>query len=249
MTAPPAAGPGRTDILGVGFDGVTAQEAVRRAEELIRCRAGAYICTPNPEIVMLCRRDRALRAAVGGASLVLPDGVGIVWASRVLGTPLPERVTGIDLFTALLEQTRSSLYLLGGQPGAADAAAGRIVRQYPGITIAGTAHGYFEDEDAAAAAVRACAPDIAAVCLGSPKQELFMARRDLGGALCLGLGGAIDVLAGRVERAPAAWQERGLEWLWRLLLEPRRIRRQIRLPGFAAAVMIQRIRKLWKKEN
>ena len=76
-----------------------------------------------------------------------------------------------------------------------------------------------------------------------------MARRDLGGALCLGLGGAIDVLAGRVERAPAAWQERGLEWLWRLLLEPRRIRRQIRLPGFAAAVMIQRIRKLWKKEN
>ena len=241
---------GRTDILGVGFDSVTAGEAASLAQRLITDRAGAYICTPNPEIVMMCRRDPELREAVDGSDLVLPDGVGVLWASRMLGRPLPERVTGIDLFAALLQNTQAGVYLLGGKPGVAEAAAEQLLRDHPHITIAGTAHGYYSDEEAAAGAVRACAPDITAVCLGSPKQELFMSRfRSADTGVMIGLGGALDVLAGRVKRAPESWQERGFEWLWRLMHQPGRAARQIQLPAFAAAVCVQRMQMSWKKEN
>ena len=234
----------RQEILGVGFDGVTMDEAVKRALELMTRRERAYVCTPNPEIVMRSRKDAALRAAINGASLVLPDGVGVVWAAKRLGKPIPQRVTGYDFLLSLLGKMRGSVFVLGGRPGVAEKAAQEIERRFPYVTIAGCQHGYFTDGDAVSEKIRNAAPDLLIVCLGSPKQELWMAEhRDVGAGLMAGLGGAADVLAGEVKRAPPGWQKRGLEWLYRLIHEPRRIKRQIRLPLFVAAILVQRKRK------
>lgn len=233
------------EILGVRFDGVTLDEAVSQALEYIAVRKAAYVCTPNPEIVWECRKNSALRRAVLGADMVLPDGVGVVWASRVLGAPLPQRVTGYDFLLALLERLEGTVFLLGGQPGVAEDAAGTIAEKFPAVTVVGCMDGYFTDGDAAVKAVASAAPDLLLVCLGSPKQELWMAENKdrLPVGLMAGLGGCLDVLSGHVRRAPQGWIRLHLEWLYRLLQQPRRIRRQLRLPLFVLAVLAQRIKK------
>lgn len=239
----------RTDVLGVGFDAVTMDEAIFEARALMARRRGAYICTPNPEIVMRCGKDEALRRAVNGADLVVPDGAGVLWAAKTLGRPLPERVPGIDLFTGLLARTNARTYLLGGRPGVAAEAARAIREAFPTAVITGLRDGYFEDDLEVVREIETNAPDIVAVCLGSPKQELWMAAHSgMNAGVMLGLGGTLDVLAGRTKRAPLPWRERGLEWLWRLLREPKRLGRQIRLLGFPPAVYRQRKRECKKAD-
>ncbi len=233
------------EILGVRFDAVTIDGAVDRALALMGQRRCAYVCTPNPEIVWASRKDEALRAALAGADMTLPDGVGIVWAAKTLGTPVPERVTGYDFLLALLARFQGRLYLLGGKPGVAEDAAAAIARQFPRVHVCGVMHGYGDDAQAARRAVEDAAPDLLLVCLGSPRQEIWMAenagRVPVG--LMAGLGGCLDVLSGRVKRAPEAWIRWKLEWLYRLLREPRRIKRQIRLPAFALAVLAEKRKK------
>lgn len=231
----------RQEILGVGFDPVTGDQAAAWALERLERREAGYICTPNPEMIMLARKDPALLRAVNGADMVLADGVGVLWASRRLGKPLPERVAGYDFLMTLLEKMTGSVFLLGGKPGVAEKAAETIRARFPGVTVAGAMDGYFTDEGPVLEAIGAARPDLLLVCLGMPKQELWMAaHRDCGACLMAGLGGSLDVLAGTVKRAPAFWRERGLEWLYRLLRQPRRIKRQIRLPLYAAAVLARR---------
>lgn len=238
----------RTDVLGVGFDPVTLDEAVTRAMALMQER-GAYICTPNPEIVMRCREEPSLMAAVNGADLVIPDGIGVILAAKALGRPLPERVAGFDLFTSMLERMEGSLYLLGGLPGVAERAARAITAAFPRVTVVGCRDGYFSDEAAVLRDIEGKKPALLAVCLGAGKQERFMAaHRDMDVGVMMGLGGALDVLAGNAKRAPAFWRKHGLEWLWRLVREPKRIKRQIRLPAFLLAVQRQR-KQEWKKEG
>ena len=231
-------------VMGVLFDGVTMDQAVDRALDLMASGRSAYVCTPNPDIVWDCRRDSSLRRAIAAADMTLPDGIGIVWASRVLGCPVPERVTGYDFLLALLEQLKGSVYLLGGRPGVAERAAAAIEARWPAVTVAGTHHGYFEDDEAVLADIRAAGADFIMVCLGSPRQELWMEanRPRLPHGLMTGLGGCIDVLAGDVARAPERWIRLNLEWLYRLLHQPGRIRRQIRLPLFALAVLAERMK-------
>ena len=240
------------DILGIRFDGLTVDEAVERALALISARQVAYVCTPNPEIVWAARKNSALRGAIEGAAMTLPDGVGVVWASKVLGFPLPERVSGYDLLLALLARFQGTVFLLGGRPGVAERAAGAIKKQFPAVTVAGCHDGYFEDGEAVLQAVSYAAPDMVLVCLGSPRQELWMAQNARGAELppCLmmGLGGSLDVLAGDVSRAPESWRRAGLEWLYRLLHDPRRLKRQLCLPLFVGAVLLQRIKKRGSKE-
>ena len=236
----------RTDVLGVGFDPVTMEEAVSRALKLME-RRGTYICTPNPEIVMLCRKDHGLVTAVNGADMVIPDGIGVVMASKALGRPLPERVAGYDLFTEILQRMEGTVYLLGGRPGIAEAAADEIEKRCPRVTVVGCRNGYDPDEAAVIQDIEETRPGLLAVCLGAGKQERFMAaHRTPAVGLMMGLGGALDVLAGNAKRAPACWRDRGFEWLWRLLREPRRIKRQICLPAFLLAVRKQRKRE-WEK--
>lgn len=233
----------RREILGVGVDVLTMDEALARADILSRERRGAYVCTPNPEMVWACRKDERLRLAVNGADMALADGVGVVWAARVLGQELPERVTGADFAQGLLDGLKGSLFLLGGRPGVAQRAAENIGRRWPGIRLVGCCDGYFEDEAGVFERVRQARPDVLLVCMGTPRQELLMqrwaGREEIG--LMAGLGGTLDLLAGDVRRAPAFYQKYKLEWLYRLGQQPRRILRLGRLPLFVLAVWKQRI--------
>ena len=230
----------RTDVLGVGFDPVTMEEAVDQALVLME-RRGARVCTPNPEIVMKARRDPALMDALNGADLVLADGVGITWAAGRLGTPLPARVPGYDFLLALLGRMTGSVYLLGGRPGVAEKAAETIAQRYPNVTIAGTHDGYFDDASALVSELSEKQPELLAVCLGGGKQEKWMARyRALPVGLMAGLGGSLDVLAGTAKLAPSAWRSAGFEWLYRLIREPKRLIRQTALAGFALRVLLRK---------
>ena len=227
----------RIDVLGVSFDDLTMDEAVEIALGFMQERRACYACTPNPEIVMAAKGDAALRAALSGAELVLADGVGITKAATMLGTPLKSRVPGIDFASNVisrLAERGGSVYLLGAKPLVAEAAAEKLTQTYPGIVIAGTNDGYFTDDAPVIEKINAASPDFLMVCLGSPKQELWMSANAgrLSCGLMAGLGGSLDVLAGNVQRAPETWRRLGLEWLYRVIKEPKRLGRVMKLPAF-----------------
>lgn len=231
----------RIDVLGVGFDNLTMAEAVERGMELVRSPGPHYVVTPNPEIVEVCREDSGARAAVNGADLVLPDGIGVIKGAAMLGTPLKGKVPGIEFAAGLLGKLAKegrSVYLLGAKPGVAELAGKRLSGQYPGLKIAGTHDGYFQEDAPVVEDIRASGADVVLVCLGAPKQEKWMAKNgaDTGAHLLCGLGGSLDVFAGVVERAPKFWCDHGLEWLYRLLKEPRRAGRMMKLPLFLVHV-------------
>lgn len=237
----------RTDVLGVGFDNVTKAEAVERALELIDAREGRYVVTPNPEIVMLAKENPALKEALAGADIVLPDGAGIVKGAAILGRPMKEKVPGIDFacgVMARLAERGGSVYLFGAKPGVAEAAAETLRTKFHGLVISGTSNGYFSDDGPIIEKIKDAAPDFLLVCLGAPKQELWMAKMSgkLPVGLMVGLGGSLDVFAGTVKRAPEAWQKLDLEWLYRLLKEPRRIGRMMKLPLFVIEAAGERLR-------
>ena len=238
----------RIDVLGVGFDNLTMAEAVAAGTRLLKEEGCHYVVTPNPEIVEVCREDPAAMAAVNGADLVLPDGIGIVKGASMLGTPLKEKTPGIEFAAGLMGEMAKegkSLYLLGAKPGVAEQAAERLAAQYPGLKIAGTHDGYFQDDALVAEAIRQSGADCVFVCLGAPKQELWMAKwgPETGAHLLCGLGGSLDVFAGVVERAPKFWSDHGLEWFYRLCREPKRIGRMMKLPLFLVHVRKEK----WKK--
>ena len=223
--------------MGVGFDDLTLDEAAKRAAGMIEEGGFHYVVTPNPELVDRARREEPFRQALNGADLVLPDGIGVVYAAKILGRPLKGRCPGIDFAGKLMEHMARSglrLYLLGAKPGVAETAAARLEAGYPGLTICGTHDGYFQEDEAVVEDIRATGADVVFVCLGAPKQEYWMVKNGpaTGARLMAGLGGSLDVFAGVVERAPEGWQKLGLEWLYRLIREPSRIGRMARLPLF-----------------
>lgn len=231
----------RVDVLGVGFDNLTLDEAVARGMELVCGEGTHYVVTPNPEIVEVCRENPAARDAVNGADLVLPDGVGVVKGAAMLGTPLKEKTPGIEFAAGLMgkmAQQGKSLYLLGAKPGVAELAGQRLTQCYPGLRIAGTHDGYFKEDGPVVEDIRQSGADVVFVCLGAPKQELWMAKNGsaTGAHLLCGLGGSLDVFAGVVARAPKFWSDHGLEWFYRLCKEPRRIGRMMKLPLFLVHV-------------
>lgn len=237
----------RIDVMGVGFDSLTMDEAVSRARDLMAERRAAYVVTPNPEIVMLCREDAAAMQAVQNADLVLPDGIGVIYGAKILGTPLRAKLPGIDFAAALMTQMGregKSVFLLGAKPGVADAAGEKMRERFPGLVIAGTNDGYFQDDDPVVEKINAVQPDLLLVCLGAPKQELWMQRNAprLRVGLMAGLGGSLDVFAGNVKRAPKFFQKLGLEWFYRLIKEPKRIGRMMKLPKFLFAAIGRRLR-------
>lgn len=238
----------RIDVLGVGFDNLTMDEAVAEGLRLTESQGTHYVVTPNPEIVELCRENLAAKIAVNEADLVLADGIGVVKGAAMLGTPLKGRVPGIEFAAGLmagLAANGKTLYLLGAKPGVAQQAAGRLQATYPGLVIAGTHDGYFKDDAAVAEEIRKTGADVVFVCLGAPKQELWMKKFGpaTGAHLLCGLGGSLDVFAGVVERAPKFWSDHGLEWFYRLCREPRRIGRMMKLPLFLVHVQQEKRKK------
>ena len=238
----------RINVLGVGFDNVTMGEAVDRGMELLHSPGTHYVVTPNPEIVEICRENLAARQAVNAADLVLPDGIGVVKGAGMLGTPLKEKVPGIEFAAGLMERMAAeglSLYLLGAKPGVAEAAGERLAAKYPGLKIAGTHDGYFQEDGPVAEEIRQSGADAVFVCLGAPKQELWMARnaQATGAKLLCGLGGSLNIFAGTAERAPKFWCDHGLEWFYRLCKEPWRLGRMMKLPLFLIHVKREKRKK------
>ena len=232
--------------MAVAFDNVTMDEAVAQAVENLQSKRRCMVVTPNAEIAQSCVTDDRLREIVRKAGLVLPDGIGVIYASRILKKPLKQRVPGVEFgenLVSALRDTGKTIFFLGGKPGVAEEAAHRLQVKYPGLKVAGTKDGYFQREEEAVEAVQQAKPDVLFVCLGSPKQEYFMADHfdQLGATLMVGLGGSLDVYAGKVERAPALFRKLGLEWFYRLLKQPSRIGRMMKLPKFLLIVIRERL--------
>jgi N-acetylglucosaminyldiphosphoundecaprenol N-acetyl-beta-D-mannosaminyltransferase len=203
-----------------------------RCRELIEAHEGARQVSVNAAKLVALRRDSRLRDSVVGSDLVSADGQSVVWASRVLGDPLPERVAGIDLMNELLglaEERGYGVYFLGAARPVLEKAVNEFEARHPRLRVCGTRDGYFDDAEEAdiRAEIRAAEPDILFVALSSPRKEYWLAGcRDLGVGLAMGVGGALDVVAGVVRRAPSWAQRFGLEWLYRLVQEPRRLWRR-----------------------
>lgn len=234
----------KVNLLGAGIDGLTMEDTAERVAGFVRSGRPHRITTLNPEFLYRAQSEGRLLDLVNRADLVTPDGVGIVWACGVAGSPVPERVTGIDLMLRLVKLAASSgwrIFLLGAAPGVAGEAAKKLVQANPGLIVAGTHHGYFKDEEShtVAGLVREARADLLFVALGAPRQEEWIDAylENTGAGAAMGVGGSFDVISGKVQRAPAWVRRMRLEWLARLLKEPSRWRRQLILPLFAWLVL------------
>jgi N-acetylglucosaminyldiphosphoundecaprenol N-acetyl-beta-D-mannosaminyltransferase len=223
----------RAHVLGCAIDRLDMEQTVARIDGIIANRGFAQHVAVNAAKIVAMREDRELKRIIAGCELVSADGQSVVWASRILKDPLPARVAGIDLMQELLalaERRGYRVFILGAGADVLSRALQRIRERHPGLAIAGTRDGYFPDEDAAtvAAEIAAHRPHILFVAMPSPRKEYWLARhgRRLGAPFVMGVGGSVDVLAGEVRRAPVAMQRLGLEWLFRLAQEPRRLFRR-----------------------
>lgn len=235
----------KTEIMGVCFDDFSVEETVSKAMAALKRGEKFFIVTPNPEIVNVAIKDEKYKDVLNSADVVTPDGIGIVYASKMLGGNVKKRAPGFDIVKGILNElskTDGSVYLFGGKPGVADMAADNISREYPGIRIAGTDNGYFEDDTEIIARINNSKPDFLLVCLGAPKQEMWISRNitDLNAGVLIGAGGSIDVLSGQTKRAPGIFIKLNCEWLYRLLKEPKRIGRMAKIPVFLLKVLFKR---------
>lgn len=235
----------RIDLMGCPVDAVSIEDAIAWVAAAIRNRAGRAHSALNVAKLVKMRRDRELHRDVVTGDLITADGMGVVLAARLLGTPLPERVTGIDLMDRVLALcARESFrpYILGARPEVLDKALRRLRADYPGLTLAGARHGYFrpEDEPAIVAEINDSGADCLFVGVPTPMKERFIARNRarLMPGFVMGVGGSIDVLAGHVKRAPVWMQRAGLEWLFRTLQEPGRMWRRYLVTNAAFAVLL-----------
>ena len=240
------------EIFGVKIHNITFEEATKEVEEYLKGDTLKVIYTPNPEIVMGAKDDRRLRDLINDGDMVTADGIGLIYASRIKKKPLKERVTGYHLSIKLLEianENNYSIYLLGGKDGIANMAAVNITKDYPNVKIAGFHHGYFkgshqgnenhEEEIRIIDDINKSNPDIIFLGLGFPNQENWIdANKDrIKGRLIIGNGGVIDILSGNTKDTPEIYRKVGLEWLYRLVKNPSRIKRQLVIPKFMFKVI------------
>lgn len=225
------------DILGVKVDNCTMAEAVSELEKYLGSGKSHIVVTPNAEILLMCREDKQLLDAIDCASFVSADGVGVLKAAKILGTPLKEKVAGCELGLNILYKAAEKgcgVFLLGSKPGVAEAAAQKLCEKVPGLIVSGTHDGYFkpEQDEQIVKQINDSGASVLWVCLGAPKQEKWMAknRGALHVDLMMGLGGSLDVYAGNVKRAPRWMIKLKLEWLYRLIKEPWRFSRMIKIP-------------------
>ncbi len=245
------AGRRKVDICGVMVDRVRLEELLDCAMIRVKRRNPGYIVTPNADHVCLYHHDEAFRRAYLEASFVVPDGVPLLWSGRLLGTPLIQRLNGTDLVHAICKRAAAegrSIFLLGAAEGVPAQAAAKLKSLYPGLLVAGMHSppmGFEKSAEEKAAILerlRAAAPDICFTAVGSPKQEIWMWQhcQESGVPLMIGVGASLDFIAGNKRRAPHVFQKAGLEWLWRLCTEPRRLWRRYLVDDMFFFVLLAR---------
>ena len=238
----------KVKIRDIFIDNVTLKEAVEKTVEMSKNSFGNIVITPNAEIAQLCHEDEKLKNIVNKAQLVIPDGVGVVLASKILGTPLKEKVAGYETAKNLfpyLEKENLSVFFLGSKPGVGETAAKNVLKEYPRLNICGIRDGYFKSSEEVISDINEKKPNVLFVCLGAPKQEFWMFENKdkIKAGVMLGLGGSLDVMAGNVKRAPDFFVKFGLEWFYRLLKEPKRIGRMMKLPKYLFSIIFYKISK------
>lgn len=236
------------EVLGVPFINTTKDQFVARLGEHLNKEEKTFVVTANPEIVLHAYEDNTYREYLDRATYITADGIGVVKAAGMLGTPLPERVTGFDTFMdllALANEKSYSIYLLGAKDEVLQKTIAEINRQFPNVVIAGSHHGFFDwSETTIEDEIKEKKPDMVFLALGFPRQEKWIAERvdQFDKGLFMGIGGSFDVLAGEVQRAPEFWQKVHLEWFYRLVKQPSRWRRMLALPIFAGKVLREKRR-------
>jgi N-acetylglucosaminyldiphosphoundecaprenol N-acetyl-beta-D-mannosaminyltransferase len=237
----------RRDLFGTAVDALTMTQAVNRCTEAVERGSYLSVGVVNAAKVVAMRKSERLQRAVRECSMVLADGQSVVWASRMLGSPLPERVAGIDLFLQLLDRASRRdyrVYFLGARADVLQQMLAEVSRRYPGLAVAGARDGYFraDEEPDVAAEIRSSGADLLFVGMSSPKKELFVSQwgASTGAGVVHGVGGSFDVLAGLTQRAPRWWQEHGLEWLYRAWQEPVRLGRRYLTTNSSFMAMVAR---------
>jgi len=237
----------KVNILGVKVDKVNIEQASDIIINHIENGSGAFsVFTPNSEIIMAGYRDSEFRDLLNNSDLLTADGIGVVYASRIVGNPIAERAPGYDIACRTLEKLSEkggTLYLFGSKPGVAELAGENITKKYPGVRIVGYSDGYFDEkkEKTIIENINRHSPDVLFVCLGAPKQEKWISehREILNAKVCMGIGGSLDVFAGTVKRAPEFYTKHGIEWLYRLMKQPSRFVRMLDLPRFGFKVLMK----------
>ncbi|MBC7765863.1 MAG: WecB/TagA/CpsF family glycosyltransferase [Hyphomonadaceae bacterium] len=237
----------RIEILGVGIDRVNLLEAQARCLGFLNGQTAQMVFTPNAEMIMVAKENKAFHKILNEGDLVIADGIGVVYASHFVGKPLTERVAGIDVASLLLEQlaqTDYTFYFLGGAKGVAQKAKKKLEQKHPGIKIVGCHDGYFDEveQQNIITEISEKKPDVVFVCLGMIRQEtwIYEIGRHLPVKILMGIGGSLDGFAGTVKRAPKIFIRCNLEWAYRLLKQPTRFMRMLALPKFAWTVMVNR---------
>lgn len=236
-------------ILGVSFSTLGFNATVSDLVTRIQSGRRTHVVTANPEVVMIAKENSGFQSILDQA-YVVPDGIGIVYAAKMLHLPVSERVTGVELLEALMKEAdkhRWKVFLLGAAPDVNRRAADRLEKDYPGAKIVGRRDGFFspDEEHKIVEEIASVSPDLLFVAMGVPRQELWIAKHwpHLNTSVAMGVGGVFDVLAGAVKRAPVIWQKMHLEWLYRMLKQPSRWKRQLSIPRFVAAVVLAK----WEK--
>ncbi|AMQ07902.1 MULTISPECIES: WecB/TagA/CpsF family glycosyltransferase [Sporosarcina] len=232
-------------ILGVQVNTENYDELIPKVFRNIEDKKKSLVVAINPEKLMKAKEDPGLKALLNRAEFQIPDGIGVIIASKLKKGSISSRITGIDMMDRIVREaarTGRAVFLYGAKPGVADKAAQQLKQTYPDLIVAGTQDGYESDTSKVLETINKAKPDILFVAMGSPKQEQWIEqhRDNLYPTLYQGVGGSFDVLAGNVKRAPAAFQKMGAEWLYRLLKEPSRLKRQMNLPKFLFEVFKQK---------
>ena len=237
----------KSHILGIEFDTLSLSDSCEMVCKKAKGSEPFVVVTPNPEMVMHARKNKHFLDILNSADLVVPDGIGIVLASRLLDGKIKERVAGFDLISAVFAKQRLRAYFLGASPGVAEKAKERAEKKYPMLEVIGFHHGYFKENSPEEAniikEIELFSPDILLVGLGFGRQETWLIRNKnrLNANVLIGVGGSFDVLSGNLRRAPRFFQKIGMEWFYRLLSQPKRIFRQASLVSFVFAIVCHKL--------
>ena len=236
----------KINILGVDVSAKTMDETVDELMGYLGDGSTHTVYTPNSEIIYMAYKDEEFKNILNSADVKSADGIGVVYASKILRKPLTERVAGYDLMHAFFKKAKDRgvrVFLFGSKPTVAENAGKMLSDMYEGLEICGTRNGYFkpEETDEIVNMINASNPDVVLVCLGAPKQEKWISahKDELDFGVCMGIGGSLDVFAGTVKRAPEFYQKHGIEWLYRLCKQPSRFIRMMELPKFGLTVIFK----------